>query len=199
MMTATGIESTIESYLARVRAALRGMPEREIEDILRELRTHIADLSEPDGHGVDAAIRSLGHPVDIAKTYLAENLMVQAECSGSPLVILQGLRHASRSRRGRLLVTALYFFGYINVFTLWAAAIEKLLAPSRGGLWYVPGHWSSISLITSGSPPSGARELLGWWLVPIAVLVGWALKVVTDRIAQLWIGRYRRQKESREV
>src|SRR5262249_50003842 len=166
-----------------------------IEDILRELRSHTIEL-EQEGRTVDSALQSLGDPVDLAGTYRAETQMARAECSGSPLVILQGLRHASRSGLGRVTATALYAFGYINVLTVWAAAIDKLFAPSRVGLWYVPGKIWSFALVTSGNAPEGAHELLGWWLVPIAALAGWAVRYVTDRTARWWIGRYRRSKVS---
>ncbi len=88
MTSAVGLETKIDSYLARVRTALRGLPESEIEDILRELRSHAVELSGKDRQGIDKALESLGDPVALAKTYRAENHMVQAECSGSPLVIL---------------------------------------------------------------------------------------------------------------
>jgi hypothetical protein len=192
MTPTTGTDSKIESYLARVRTALRGLPQRELDDILRELRSHIVELSEQEGSGVEAALASLGDPVDLAKTYRAENRMVRAECSGSPLVILQGLRHATRSGWGRITATALFLFGYMNMAMLWASAIEKIFAPARGGLWYTPGDLWSLTLVIEGNPPAGARELLGWWLVPIALLLGWALRYLTDRIARLWIRRYRR-------
>ncbi len=124
--------------------------------------------------------------------------MVRAQCSGSPLIILQGLRHASSGTLGRVTLTALYVLGYFGMGTLWAGALEKILAPSRGGLWYTPGDFWSITLVVGGNPPAGARELLGWWLVPIALLGGWAVKYVSDRVAQWWIGRYR-SKASQEV
>jgi hypothetical protein len=109
-------EPKVETYLARVRTALRGLPEGEIDDILRELRSTADELG-----GGDTALRSLGDPVDLAKTYRAENQMVQAECSGSSLAILLGLRQASKNRVGRLLLTSAYVFGYVNVVTLWVA------------------------------------------------------------------------------
>ena len=199
MNVATSAATRIESYMAQVRVAFRGLPEREIEDILRELRSHIAELAGPDGAGVEEALRSLGDPVDLAETYRSENQMVRAECSGSPLVILQGLRHAGRGPLGRITATVLYAFGYINVLTLWAAAIDKLFAPSRTGVWYTPGKIWSLTLVTSGDHPAGAHELLGWWLAPIAVALGWILRYVTDRIARRWIGRYRRSKGSQEA
>jgi hypothetical protein len=185
-------ESRIDVYLARLRAALRGMPEGEIDDVLREIRSHITELSEAEGSGVEAAIRSLGDPVDLATTYRTQNLMVQAECSGSTLVILQALRHASRTRAGRVTATALYLFGYANVVTLWAAAIEKLLAPDRTGFWLLSGVEWGVRLIVNGDPQPGAREILGWWLVPSAIAAGWGLKYLIDRAAQGWIRRRRR-------
>ncbi|HYL76207.1 MAG TPA: hypothetical protein VEU96_18500 [Bryobacteraceae bacterium] len=162
----------IESYLAQVRVALRGLPEREIDDILRELRSHAEELAGPDGANMDAALQSLGDPVDLAKTYRAENTMVRAECASSPLVILQGLRHATRTRTGRVLATALYAFGYINVLSLWATALDKVF----------------------GGAPTHASELLGWWLVPIAIAAGFILRYLIDQAAKWWIRRHRRQK-----
>jgi len=191
MTTRTSSDSQIESYLGRVRTALSGLPEREIDDILRELRSHVAELADEEGGDAKAALQSLGDPLDLAKTYRSENQLTRAECSNSPLVILQGLRHANSSGWGRVLAAALFLFGYANVVTLWAAAIDKLFAPSRAGLWYTPGNLWSLVLVTSGNPPTGSRELLGWWLVPAAVVAGWVVRYLVDRIAQWWIRRYR--------
>jgi hypothetical protein len=191
-----GSDSKIESYLARVRAALRGMPEREMDDTLRELRSHVVDLAGEGETSVDAALQSLGDPVDLAKTYRSNNDLARAECSGSPLAILQGLRHASRSAIGRVTVGTCYFLGYFNVVTLWAAAIEKLLEPSRTGLWHTPGDLWSFKLVTFGAAPAGANEVLGWWLVPAAVAAGWVLRYGVDQTALWWIRRYRKSQSA---
>ena len=180
----------LERYLMQVRAALRGLPEPEIDDILRELRSHIVE-STSDGSEVGVALRALGNPVDLAKTYRADNQMAQAECTCSPLVILQGLRHASRSRLGCFVVTALYCFAYTFVVILVSAAVLKLFSPAHTGVFYTPGKPLSLQLIVDGSPPPGASELLGWWLVPIGLAVGLALRYPIDGVAQWWIRRYR--------
>lgn len=186
------MEPRIDSFLARVRIALRGMPEREIDDILRELRSHVEELAGNEESGIEAALRSLGDPLDLARTYRSENELVRAQCSSSPLVILAGLRHATMGRLGRTTLSALYVLGYFAMGTLWAGALEKLLAPSRGGLWYTPGDFWSATLVVGGNPPAGARELLGWWVVPITLLAGWGVKYVSDYLARWWIERYRR-------
>jgi hypothetical protein len=183
------VESKVDSYLDRVRTALRGMPERQLDDIMRELRAHAIDLAE--GKGIEAAFASLGDPVDLAKAYRAESQIIRAECSSSSLNILLGLRHAGRTHAGRVLATVLYIFGYTNVVALWVAAVDKLIFPSRTGLWYVPGDWTSLALRTSDSHPPGAHELLGWWLIPAAIFAGWILRYLIDGVAQWWLRRYR--------
>jgi len=182
MIASTGAKPVIERYLGRVRVALRGLPEREVDDILRELRSHVDELVGKEGSGVEAALQSLGDPVDLAQTYRPDNEIVRARCSDSPLIILQGLRRASRGTLGRATATALYVFGYSTMVMLWVEALEKLLARSRGG-----------------NPPSGARELLGWWVVPIALLAGWGIKYASDRSARWWIGRHRRSQATQEI
>jgi hypothetical protein len=80
------------------------------------------------------------------------------------------------------------------VVALWLASADKLLFPSRTGLWWLPGDWNSLTLRTSGSPLPGAQELLGWWLIPAAIFAGWILRYLIDRIAHWWL-RYCRQHE----
>lgn len=186
------VGSRIESYLDRVRTALHGLPERQVDDIMRELRAHAIELAE--GRGVEAALASLGDPVDLAKAYQAESQIIRAECSSSTLQIFLGLRHAGRTRAGRFLATVLYAIGYVNVVTLWLAAADKLLFPSRTGLWYVQGDWKSLALRTNDSPPPGAQELLGWWLIPVAIFAGWLLRYLVDSVAQWWLRRYRQSE-----
>ncbi len=72
MIASTGTEPKTERYLARVRVALRGLPEREIDDILRELRSHVDELAEKEESGVDAALQSLGDPFYLAQKYRSE-------------------------------------------------------------------------------------------------------------------------------
>src|SRR5689334_21457158 len=97
-MTAASATTQLDRYLARVRVAMRGLPDREIDDVLHELRSHVDDMG---AEGVDAALDSLGDPLALAQRYRSDNEMVRAECSGSPLAILGGLRHASPASMGR--------------------------------------------------------------------------------------------------
>lgn len=193
MNAALAEDPIIRNFLAQTRMALRGLPEREIDDILRELHSHIADLLE-QGRGIGPTLESLGDPVKLAKNYRSQSQMTLAACSNSTLDIFLGLRHAGSSRLGRFIATVLYVFAYINVVTLWLAAIEKIFMPARTGLWYESGHLGSLRLVTGGDHPAGYTEILGWWLVPAAILLGLLIRYLADSVAQWWIRRYRNSK-----
>jgi uncharacterized membrane protein len=58
-----------EEYLGHVRAAMRGMEPTVRDDILRELRSHIADATVANGGNVGAALSQLGTPDEIGRRY----------------------------------------------------------------------------------------------------------------------------------
>lgn len=191
MMAATSSsDPRIDNYLAQVRATLRGVPDAEVEDILRELRSHVDELA--GSAGVEAALASLGVPSELANSYRAEKQLKRGECSNSPLVILVALLKTTRTWPRRTVIMALYMFGYVNVVMLLITVVDKVSTPARTGLWYTPGHFWATSLVMDGEHAPGARELLGWWLVPCALLAAAIFKFVTDWIARWWIARYRR-------
>lgn len=199
MTPAAETNAKVASYLEQVRAALRGLSQPQIEEILRELRSHVTELGGAEGQGIEAALRSLGDPIDLGNTYQSQFRIKRAECSGSPLVILQALRATTRGGLGRVAATALYAFGYVSAIDLWAAAVGKFFAPSRVGLWFNPGNFWPFTLVTTGDAPSGAREVLGWWFVPFAFLAGFGFRYLTDRTARWWIARYRRSRKWQEA
>ena len=58
----------------------------------------------------------------------------------------------------------------------------------------MPGDWTSLSLRTHDTPSPGAQDVLGWWLIPAAILAGWILRYGIDSVAQWWLRRYRLSK-----
>jgi hypothetical protein len=70
----------------------------------------------------------------------------------------------------------------------------KTIHPQSGGLWAFPnGADTEFSLrLGFGTPPPGGRDLLGWWIVPVGLIVGCGLVILTTRLA-LWCARQYRQ------
>jgi len=184
------LDTAVERYLDRVRAALRGMPAAEVDEILRELRGHVAERLETGGD-TEAALRTLGNPEDLARQYKTESVATRAECGGSPIVILHSLLLLRRGRFKGWAPLALAAFGYAWALALGAAAIEKILSPRDVGLWYGPGTVSLPRLTVDGPGPPGTHELLGWWLVPAGLLAGALLYFLTRNFGLWWIRRSR--------
>ena len=155
--------------------------------------------SRPPEHAtvaaVDAALAALGSPQELANEYLTDNLLARAEASRSPVRILQSLFHwASLSVAGFFVLIGSILGYFLGIVFILVAAL-KPFHPHTAGLWLLPssaGDFEYSIRLGAGTAPVVGRELLGWWIVPIGLLVGCALLVLTTRFA-LWCARqYRR-------
>ena len=61
----------LEDYLASVRRSMRGMDPRVREDILRELRSHVAEATAANGGDVGRALAAMGSPGEVGRSYRA--------------------------------------------------------------------------------------------------------------------------------
>jgi hypothetical protein len=188
----------IEKYLQELRAALRVLPAEQANDIVEELRSHIVEKATAGGAlapaAVDSAIADLGRPEDLASLYLTDDLQVRALASRSPLLILRSLfRWASLSFAGFwVLMSSL--LGYVVAAALVACGLLRPIHPLTAGLWMIPdGADYEISLrLGFGAVPPGSRDLLGWWIVPIGLMVGIGLFLLTTLFGLWSIRRLRR-------
>src|SRR5512140_1131084 len=95
-MTATNeeVRRTIEAYLERLRRRLRPLTEEHRQEIVEELRSHIAERVAARGDtlpAVEAALAALGTPEELASQYVTYELLARAEVTRSPLHILESL------------------------------------------------------------------------------------------------------------
>jgi Protein of unknown function (DUF1700) len=199
MTMAGDAQQRVEAYLGTLRQLLRGMNAEDAREIVEELRSHLMDRVAASGEatdaGVDAALAALGSPEELAKEYMTQNLLARAEASRSPVRILESLfRWASLSAAGFFVLVGSmmgYFLG--TVFILVAAL--KPFHSQTAGLWLLRDSTGDpeISLrLGFGSVPGAGRDVLGWWIVPIGLLAGCAVVMLTTRVA-LWCARqYRR-------
>jgi hypothetical protein len=201
MTMAGDAQQKVEAYLGRLRQLLllRGMNAEDAREIIEELRSHLMDKVAASGEatdaGVDAALAALGSPEELAKEYMTQNLLARAEASRSPVRILESLfRWASLSAAGFFVLVGSmtgYFLG--TVFLLVAAL--KPFHPQTAGLWLLRDSTGDpeISIrLGFGTVPAEGRDVLGWWIVPIGLLAGCAVLMLTTRFA-LWCARqYRR-------
>ncbi len=196
-------QQRMETYLARLRVRLRGVSDTEVGEIVEELRSHILDKASVSGKvtaaGVDAALAALGSPEELAGEYLTDSLLARAEVSRSPLQILKSLFHWAGLSIGGFFVFLGAVVGYFLGVSLVLCALLKPLHPRTAGLWTYPtgGGDFAISLrLGFDGVPAGGRDLLGWWIVPIGLVAGCGLVMLTTRFALWCVRQYRRSRQS---
>jgi hypothetical protein len=186
----------MEAYLERLRGALGGVNESEVREIVEELRSHILEKAT-DGD-VDAVLAALGSPEQLAGRYLTDSLLARAEVSRSPVLLLRNLfRWASLSLAGSFVLLGSvvgYFTG--GVFLL--VALCKPFHPKNAGLWTYRDSAGDLGFsfrLGYGNAPGVGADLLGWWIVPVGLLVGCGLVMLTTHSA-LWCVRIYRKSQA---
>lgn len=188
----------LEAYLNELNAGLRGVPEGERSEIVAELRSHVRDSAgnELDEIAVVAALERLGSPTELASLYRTQTMLTRAGNSPSSWLLFRSLfRWATMSVAGFFIFLGL-LIGYVITACFFLAALVKPFAPDRVGLWWLPGSGQDgelslrIGFFTSPSPPQGT-ELLGWWIVPLGLMLGALACWLTPRFGRWAIRRFR--------
>jgi hypothetical protein len=201
---ASEAQQKVDGYLNRVRGRLRGLNHEDVQEIIEELRGHILEKAGGaeglPGRGVDAALAGLGSPEELASEYVTDNLLARAEVSRSPLRILESLfRWASLSVAGFFVLLGSILGYFVGGAFMWCAVL-KLIHPQSAGLWVArdsTGDFQFFLRMGFGTPPVGARDVLGWWIMPIGLLAGCGLVILTTRFA-LWCAQQYRKSHVRQ-
>ncbi|MGA7686677.1 MAG: hypothetical protein WCC32_16995 [Terriglobales bacterium] len=191
------MDARVHDYLARVRKGLAGLSREAASEIVEELRSHILEKAAVNGEATPAAVEdvlaALGKPEELAAQYMADDLLERAASNRSPRLFLRGLVLWASLSAGGIFVLIGCVVGYFLGGAFMLCAILKPLHPQSAGLWRLPDEAHSYSLrLGFGSVPAGGTELLGWWMVPVGLLLGGGLCLLTTKCA-LWCARvYRR-------
>ena len=194
-------QKAIDDYLAALRRQLRDLMEEDMNDIVEEIRTHILDKTAPgdDPGQVEQTLAALGAPRDLAARYCTEEMMRRAEAHRSST---QKARIAGRwtfSILAGVVVLVVSAAGYSFGGLLVIAGIAKVMWPKGTGLWETVNTDGTQTLGLSGGsgnvpPANNAHDILGWWLLPIGLILGPVLIYATYRfgrwsVRKLWPAR----------
>jgi uncharacterized membrane protein len=190
MTQAERLQRRIDSYLAELRRCLGELPPDEVHDILQEIRGHILERTEANGELTEerlvAILKALGRPEQIAPLYQVDSVVAKARGSVSPRLVLRGIHRWSVVSGWGLVLFVLGIVGYSTGFSLMLSALAKVISPDRVGAWIGGGHFV-IGTLTD----PGARDVLGWWLVPVGLAAGALVVLATSRILR-WTLRFAR-------
>jgi uncharacterized membrane protein len=176
-------EAEIDAYVRRLLWALQALPQEDRLNIASEIHGHLNDCASRGPAELERALRRLGTADRLARAYVEEYELAGAVNRASPVTLLLSvLNRATRSLLacgGGLAALVLYFFAIAFALT----AVAKLIVPGDVGAWVIGGRMLSIGLMDT--PPPGAKDLLGYWIVPIAVLCGAVCFVGAGKLLRL--------------
>ncbi|MGE5412723.1 MAG: HAAS signaling domain-containing protein [Syntrophomonadaceae bacterium] len=191
MSHAERLQQRIDAYLMQLRQSLGELPPDEVSEILKEIRGHILERAEASGELTEerlvAILKALGSPEQIAPLYQADALVTRARGSLSPRVVMRGIHRWSTVSAWGFVLFVVGVVGYATGAALALAGLLKIFAPDRIGAWVGPHNLFDIGV---NNDPA-ARDVLGWWLVPLGLIGGPALVFATTR-ALRWTLRFAR-------
>jgi hypothetical protein len=195
MMTDHAVQSKIDAYVDEIERALHSLSREQRRDIVEELKSHIREVAGGatlDAAQVTAALERLGRPQQLASMYLAENLTKRAEEERSPWLIVRAC-----ARWAKLSVTGVFVLlgclvGYGFAAGWFLAAIAKPFRPDRIGLWHLVDPTDNLTFSLGAVDQPGARELLGWWLIPLGLALALLFAFLTTRFGLWGIRRFKR-------
>ena len=167
------------------------LPADEASEILSEIRGHIFERSQAAGELTEARLveilKALGSPAEIAPLYQADAVVAKARHSLSPRAVMRGVHRWSRVSLWGFALFVLGVIGYATAASLIVAALGKVIAPGQIGAWVGPHNIFDIGV---NNDPA-ARDVLGWWLVPLGIVGGSDLFMATTRVLR-WTLRFAR-------
>lgn len=164
----------IRAYTRELLSHLHAIAGADAQEVIREIEGHLhemVDQAEERGEVIDAAavLKGFGPPEALAAQYIA-HLQQGAPPPAGFRVLRRGVTRGLYFSMGGL--------GFSFALALLFLAVAKMLHPEAVGVWSV-SDGNSYVIAWLGAPLPQAEELLGWSLVPVALLLSLFIAEVT--------------------
>jgi len=155
----------------------------DVAELRGDLEAHVVDSMATASGGsererLDAALSRLGRPIDYLRPLLADELIERGTQTYSPITIARGLAHSVMAGSRRAVLGLTFGLGYLLLAIFTAMALLKPLWGEHVGVFRYADGTISAGIIAQSN---GSRELLGWWSIPIALLLAALLYVALTK------------------
>lgn len=204
-MTLTDVgESRINGYLFILDRSLRSFLPREVaSDAVREVASHIrercdqAEAAPDERTAIERVLAELGPPMRVAQAYSHEMTLDEAVTTGRFVPMSRALWHGATTSVIGFVWASLVFTGWSMGISLLAMAVLKPILPNNIGVFTLNGQFSGFG-IEFGLPP-GTEAHGGYWLIPIALVAGLGMLVLTQRLSRRILSWMRSRKSPARI
>lgn len=192
-MTSTAeSQKAIDDYLTTLRRQLRDLMDEDVREIVEEIHAHILDKTagDPSPEKIASALGALGSPQQLALRYHTSELLERAQRSRSPHLVMRSIVRWASLGLGGMVVFMLSGIGYCIGGIFFGMALLKAFFPRQAGLniEFSQGHLTSAGF-GAGSGPHTGHDPIGLWLIPICLVLGGGILLLTFRLG-LWSLRF---------
>jgi uncharacterized membrane protein len=173
----------VEDYLKDLKLGLAPLGSPDREEILAEVRSHFEErLAQGRARVLDGFLPAERY----AASFLAERSLASALAEGTPWALSRSLWIGRVERAFALAAAVPLGLLQLCAVTLVVLGALKPLFFERIGLWLGPQDRFALGYLSD----PGARELLGWWVVPLFIGGGALIFILAHR-AQTALARRR--------
>jgi len=182
-------ESRVRGYRFVLDRSLRTFLAREAAaDAVREVESHIRERLDqveavPDERtAVERVLAELGPPLRVAQAYSQEMTLDEAITTGRFVPMARAIWHAATTSVVGFAWAILVFAGWTMGLSFLAMALMKPIFYNNIGVFTLNGKYIGFGF-EFGLPP-GTEAHGGYWVMPIALLLGLGVLVVTQRLSR---------------
>jgi len=177
-----------ESYSEQLRSILKKVKSVYKNDIITEIQSHILDgfneiELKDETKRLKKAIENLGDPSDFLMPLIAEKYLTDASINYKPMFIIKGLFYYINSGFRQFMKGMIYVTGYTFVVGFALVAALKIFQPNRVGFFISKAGTINIGFVDDISKMD--RELLGYWIIPLALIISIALYYALSKLLRL--------------
>jgi uncharacterized membrane protein len=164
----TAAQRVYNDYIKRCRNCVKSLPEKDQEECLLEMNSHIFEYLQANSHSAEMdsllnVLDRLGLPEETLKEFVASRKINQAAKTWNPLHIMQALY--LNIRNGVIYIVLALLFILLASFPV--LIILKLVYPDSVGCFTGKNSFYFGFI----GQHEQATELLGNWFIPVAMLI----------------------------
>jgi hypothetical protein len=193
-------KKVLEDYLQRLREVLGPLPEKERDEIVLEIKGHIqeriAQSSQcvEDTEALKNALIRLGKPEEYGSEFVIDYLLSQGMERRHAGMIFRGLLRWGCNTLVGFFYSLFFFASYLISLSFVFVGIMKPIFPEQVGFFLKDGKAQNFGLVTGVTERQGMQEVLGYWIIPIGLVIGivwffattWLLKKVIRNRFGFW-------------
>ena len=175
----------LEDYLQKLKEVLKPLPEKERDEIVLEIKGHIQERmaqssqAESDIEALKNALTRLGKPEEYAFEFVTDYLLSKGIERKHAGMIFKGLLRWGCNTLVGFFYSLFFFVSYLISVSFVFVGIMKPIFPEQVGFFLRDGRFENFGLIMGVTDNPNMQEVLGYWIIPIALVIGIAWFFVT--------------------